>query len=178
MVLDTPYIFKRFNDSMPDQNCILEIDYQKPANSNQYKTCTSEIYSQKSNKIEKLEVEVDCQKQVEAIKNESKSFEVKLKDRVGVKNNVAKLAEVVEMIKPRFENSIENEKKTLIKYQESIKKEKVEDKKDLKKSNHSILVENDGKKNKINNIYKLKVLLEEEALYHACIEWNKKVDEF
>ncbi|KAF0488403.1 hypothetical protein F8M41_022284 [Gigaspora margarita] len=46
------------------------------------------------NNYYELGVEDDCQEQVEAIKNKSKSFEVKLEDRVKVKNDVAESANV------------------------------------------------------------------------------------
>ncbi|RIB28371.1 hypothetical protein C2G38_2158141 [Gigaspora rosea] len=74
---------------------------------------------------------------------------------------------------------------TSIEYQESVevdncsemkldRKEKVRNKNDLKESEYNTLVKSDDRKNE----YKLEAPLEREALRRACVEWNKRVDEF
>ncbi|RIB25911.1 hypothetical protein C2G38_2030659 [Gigaspora rosea] len=90
----------------------------------------------------------------------------------------AEISHVAKMIKPGFDNSIETEKEASREYQEletkMNRKEESRDKKDLEKSDCKTLVKSDDRKNK----YKLEVPLEEEALRHTYVEWNKRVDEF
>ncbi|CAG8842403.1 44816_t:CDS:2, partial [Gigaspora margarita] len=117
--LDTSYIFKRPNNSIPSQNCILK--YKLDNLPNEYLKALDEFIpeSQKGQKgevkIKNIRVkEVACKNLVKTDKTENKLPEIELKNKIEVDNDITKSAKESDI------NRIGIESQALLYYQKFV----------------------------------------------------------